>query len=582
MKVYAISNPGLVVPKRRGKWIGWAVAASAIVLLAYLVLFTDFYKQAGDVLSANHIPDDFSIAVLPFINDSDDSSNVYFINGLMESTLNDLQKIKELRVISRTSVEKYRSNPKPISEIAKELNVKYIVEGSGQKKGDEIFLHIQLIDASTDRHLLSERYIRESADIFQLQIDIASQIVDKIEVVLTPEEQKRINKTFTDDPEAYDLFMKGLDQLNQGTAEGLLEGISYLHQAIDKDPEYARAYAAIGIAYYYADFFSARKKFTDSVNFYADQALFYDPEIATGLLAKGMFYMSVGEPELSLPFLEKALNYNPNATIVLNMLSDYYTSIEPNTERYLEYAIRGLSLDPAPHDSSQTSIAYLHVANALVQSGFIDEARKYIDRSIEFDPRNIFALYVKEYIRFARDKDIDRLCNGLLGVLALDSTRLDVLQETGKCFFYARDYRSAYRYYSILANTRNIYNIDIYDYENVKIAYVYREMGMEAEADSLMVIYREFFENDQSIYKSLSKAAYHAYYGNTEEALGQIRLFLEEDNYYLWVAQFMDIEPLFDDLKDMPEYQDLLKEIKAKFWRYHEEMRAQLVEKKVI
>lgn len=98
-----------------------------------------------------------SIAVLPFKNESNDSTNIYFINGLMESTLSDLQKIKDLKVISRTSVEKYRNNNISISEVAQELNVNYIVEGSGQKIGDQILLNIQLIDASSDKHLWAKQ-----------------------------------------------------------------------------------------------------------------------------------------------------------------------------------------------------------------------------------------------------------------------------------------------------------------------------------------------------------------------------------------------------------------------------------------
>jgi len=576
------SDPVVLVPKRRGRYIGWSVVVVAVLIVAYIALFTDFNTRIGYSLSPGSAPDDLSIAVLPFINDSDDSSNVYFINGLMESTLNDLQKISDLRVISRTSVEKYRDNPKPIDEIAGELNVRYIVEGSGQKKGDQVFLHIQLIDATTDRHLLSEQYIRETSDIFQLQIEIASLIAEKIEVVIGPREQRLIRKKYTDDPQAYDLFIKGRDRLNQGTGKGLVDGISILREAIRQDTAYARAYAAIGIAYYYKDYFSAEKLYSDSVNYYADQALLHDPELGTGLLAKAMYYMSTGQHTLALPYLKKALDYNPNAAIVLNMLSDYYTSVEPNTEKYLEYAIRGLSLDPAPHDSAQTSIAYLHLANALVQSGFVDEARKYIERSLQYDPGNVFSQYVKQYILFARDKNINRLCEGLVKILKNDSTRLDVLQETGKCFFYARDYETSYKYYRSLADMRKAYNIDIYNYENAKIAYVYREMGLQAEADSLMAIYKEFFETDQSIYRSLSMAAYSSFYGRTDEAVRQLKLFLDEDNYYYWIVLFIDIDPLFDNIKDHPEFEQVVKEIKSKFWRYHEEMRERLVEKGVI
>lgn len=113
---------------------------------------------------------DKSIAVLPFKNDSNDSTNVYLINGLMEATLNNLQKIKDLRVISRTSVEKYRNNAKTIPEMASELNVTYFVEGSGQKMGDRIVLTIQLIDGATDRHLWSRQYRRETKDILHMNL----------------------------------------------------------------------------------------------------------------------------------------------------------------------------------------------------------------------------------------------------------------------------------------------------------------------------------------------------------------------------------------------------------------------------
>ncbi len=575
------SSQNIQVEKKRG-WhtiVKWAVMLLVIICSGYFLHYFDVFES----FSPEHeTMNKKSIAVLPFINDSYDSSNVYFVNGLMESILNDLQKIEGLRVISRTSVEKYRNNSKPIAEIAEELQVKYIVEGSGQKRDDKIFLHIQLIEAATDNHLMSEQYISETSDIFQLQLDIARQIAGKIELVLGPDEQKLISSSYTDDPVAYDLFLKGRDRLNQGTEEGLYEGMAYLQQAIRQDPNYARAYAAIGIAYYYADFFKAEPLFTDSINYYADLALFHDAELATGMLAKAMFYLRTGEHGLALPYLEKALEYNPNSTLVLNMLSDYYTNISPDTEKYLEYALRGMSIDPAPHDSMQTSLAYLHIANALVQSGFVDEARRYAERSLVYDPTNIYSMYVEEYIKYAKERDIEGLCQGLVKVLKVDTSRLDVLQETAKSFYFARDYKEAYRYYRPLVDIRKAYSIDIFNHENAKIGFVYREIGLEAEADSLLAIYKEYYQNDQSIYKHLSMAAYASFYGQTDEAIEQLKLFLEEENYFYWIILFLDIEPLFDSLKSHPEYKGVIKEIKSKFWEYHEEMRASLEGKGVI
>ena len=194
-----------------------------------------------------------SIAVLPFKNDSNDSTNVYIINGLMESILNNLQNIRDLSVTSRTSVEKYRNSSLLIPEIARELNVSYFVEGSGQKIGDQILLNIQLIEASSDRHIWSEQYKRKIEDIFDLQMEVAKQIADEIEAIITPEEKERIEKPPTDNLVAYDYFLKGLDLLNNPAQDNLEEAILYFNKAIEIDSEFARAYAAIAIAYYLMD-----------------------------------------------------------------------------------------------------------------------------------------------------------------------------------------------------------------------------------------------------------------------------------------------------------------------------------------
>jgi TolB-like protein/AraC-like DNA-binding protein len=187
-----------------------------------------------------------SIAVLPFKNESNDSTNVYLINGLMESTLNNLQKIKDLRVISRTSSEKYRSTTLAIPEIAKELNVSYFVEGSGQKIGNQIVLTIQLIEAATDRHLWSAQYKRETKDIFQLQQDIAKSIAEEIKVRITPDEARRIEKKSTENLAAYDLYLKGLEYQELGGRKNLEQAIEFFKKATEEDPQFATALCRTG------------------------------------------------------------------------------------------------------------------------------------------------------------------------------------------------------------------------------------------------------------------------------------------------------------------------------------------------
>ena len=161
-----------------------------------------------------------SIAVLPFRNESSDTTNVYFVNGLMEATLSNLQKIEDLRVISRTSVESYRNTDKAIPEIYEELNVSYFVEGSGQRAGDQVLLNIKLIEAASDRPIWSEQYSREVGDIFELQNEVAQEIAASIQAVVTPDELEQIRKKPTENLQAYDSYLRGLEYMNEGNQDG--------------------------------------------------------------------------------------------------------------------------------------------------------------------------------------------------------------------------------------------------------------------------------------------------------------------------------------------------------------------------
>ncbi|MGB5500027.1 MAG: helix-turn-helix domain-containing protein, partial [Maribacter sp.] len=205
-------------------------AVSAIVVVVSFLLFSK-----KDIIAKVEI--EKSIAVLPFINESSDSTNLYFVNGLMESALNKLQKIEDLRVISRTSVEKYRNTNKALPEIAKELNVNYIVEGSGQRVGDEVLLNIQLIEASSDRHIWAEQYSRKVVDIFALQNEVAKKIADAIQVMVTPAELEQIEKKPTENLLAYDYYLQALDPYYSRTKEGLEKAIPLFEKAIEHDPE---------------------------------------------------------------------------------------------------------------------------------------------------------------------------------------------------------------------------------------------------------------------------------------------------------------------------------------------------------
>jgi TolB-like protein len=193
-----------------------------------------------------------SIAVLPFINDSPDQENTYFINGVMEEILNNLQKISVLRVISRTSVEQYRNQTKPIPEIARELGVNYILEGSAQRYGNNFRLRTQLILADKETHLWGESFqkqINETEDIFGIQNQIAESIATELKVIITPEEKKRIETIPTSDMAAYDAYLKGKFYAYKSTLDDLEIAMHHFELAKERDPEFALPFAGIAMVW---------------------------------------------------------------------------------------------------------------------------------------------------------------------------------------------------------------------------------------------------------------------------------------------------------------------------------------------
>ncbi len=521
---------------------------------------------------------DKSIAVLPFKNDSNDSTNVYLINGLMESTLNNLQKIKDLRVISRTSVEKYRNNAKTIPEMARELNVTYFVEGSGQKMGDRIVLTIQLIDGVTDRHLWSRQYRRETKDIFTLQQEISNDIAFEIKAIITPEEKNRIQKNPTQNLEAYDLFLKGVDLLKIGGDENLKQSIVLFDEAISKDNTFALAYACAGMACYYLDMFQTEKMYVDKLGAYADKAILHDSRLAESLMTKGMYYLIRKEYKEALPYLERALEYNPNSTEVLGLLTDFYYMYLPNTGKYLEYALKGLKLNANSGDSVSISYFHLRLGNALIQSGFVDQALEHIDKSLEYNPENAFSRYVRAFVLYAKEGDLKRTRELLQIEFQRDTTRYDILQDIAKVSYYLKEYDEAYNYYKRFNFQRETRKIDAFEHENLVIGRVYELAGEDEKAKAFYERYRQYLERDQTVYKNIGLAVYYCQMNERAKALEHMRLFTQEDNIQYWVILFMDKGPELTETEASPEFKKLLQEVERKFWANHEKLRVKLEE----
>ena len=445
--------------------------------------------------------------------------------------------------------------------------------------GDKILLNIQLIEAATDKHLWAEQYEREAKDIFELQKEVAKIIAAKIEVIITPEEEEQINKIPTEDLVAYDYFLKGLELMQSGVYENLDSGITWFEKAIERDPQFARAHAGIAISYFFLDALFAEKKYSEQINNYADKALLLDSKLPQSLIAKALYYINTGENELALPYLEKALEYNPNSALVINILSDFYTRYLPNTEKYLEYALKGVRLDIASHDSVTASYIYMHLSNAFIQTGFVNEAVKYINKSLEYNPHNSYSEYVKAFILYAEHLDLDQILESLLVILNRDTNRLDVLQEVGKIYYLKRDYQSAYKYYNRFIEIKEAQNLDIYNVENSKIGVVYAKVGKLEKAKQLLTNFKEYAENENSIYKHLNLAMYYSISGDTEKALENMQLFTNESNYHFWILLFFEIDPILDNIKELPEFKKILTEIENNFWDNHNQIKESLEKK---
>ena len=237
---------------------GRKIVALTIVLavVATGLLIFQFVRPRSTSPSAATISNK-SIAVLPFDNLSGDPQNAYFSEGVQDEILTRLAKIAELKVISRTSTQRFKSAPNDLRQIAQQLGVENILEGSVQKANDQVRVNVQLINALTDAHLWADTYDRKLTDIFAVETEIAKTVADVLQAKLTGSEQHVIAARPTANSEAHQLYLKGRFFWNKRTGDDLKKSIDYFQQAIAADPNYALAYAGVADAYVFLPGYTA-------------------------------------------------------------------------------------------------------------------------------------------------------------------------------------------------------------------------------------------------------------------------------------------------------------------------------------
>jgi TolB-like protein/Tfp pilus assembly protein PilF len=329
-----------------------------------------------------------SIAVLPFDNLSRDPDNAYFCEGVQDEILTRLAKVADLKVISRTSTQHFKSAPENLPQIAKQLGVAHILEGSVQKASDQVRVNVQLINALTDAHLWADTYDRKLTDIFAVESEIAKTIAETLQARLTGSEKNSIAKTPTVNPEAYELYLKGRFFWNKRTGDDLRKSIEYLKQAIAKDPRYALAYAALADSYGLLRFYGGASpaKSVVPAEAAAKKALELDDSLAEAHASLGLIATEELEVNRGVSELERAIQLNPNYATAHHWLGLALATLK-QSDRSVGELKRALELDPLSMIiNADLSIMYLYARR-------YDAAEAQARKTLEIDSRSFVAHY---------------------------------------------------------------------------------------------------------------------------------------------------------------------------------------------
>jgi TolB-like protein/Tfp pilus assembly protein PilF len=339
--------------------------------------------------AASAIPEK-SIAVLPFDNLSRDPDNAYFCEGVQDEILTRLAKVADLKVIARTSTQKFKSTPEELPEIAKQLGVTNILEGSVQKANDQVRVNVQLINAVTNAHLWAETYDRRLVDIFAVESEIAKSVADALQVKLTGSVKTAISKKPTANPEAYELYLKGRFFWNKRTGADLRKAVDYFNQAIEKDPVYARAYAGLADSYALLSVFGAAAP-QDSIpqaRTAAKKALELDDTLAEAHASVGRILIGYDfDFPRAIAEFERAIALDPNYATAHHWLGWGPLSASGQFDRAIVEGKRAVELDPLSSiNNADLGLIYIHARR-------YDEAIAQLRKTIELDPHFYIAPY---------------------------------------------------------------------------------------------------------------------------------------------------------------------------------------------
>ena len=370
---------------KKHTWIYVVVIGAAFSIgLFFVGRYSARNGSSGPELSAK------SIAVLPFDNLSRDPDNAFFAEGVQDEILTRLAKVADLKVIARTSTQKFKSAPENLPDIAKQLGVANILEGSVQKVNDQVRVNVQLINALTNAHLWAEIYDRKLTDIFAVESDIAKTIAETLQARLTGSEKSAITKQPTANEVAYELYLKGKSLWERRSGDNIPKAIAFYDQAIARDPNYALAYAGLAEAYVLLPYYTGarRGETVPKAREAISTALRLDPNLAEAHTANGKFlYGYEMDIHGSLREHQRAIELKPNDSTAHHWLGNDALVALGRFEEAIAEGKRAIELDPlSPVINADLGIT-LYLARRY------DDAIAQLNKTLEIDPTFFYTHY---------------------------------------------------------------------------------------------------------------------------------------------------------------------------------------------
>jgi len=372
---------------RKHAWIFIVIVGAAFsVGLFFIGRYTG---RNGSRASSSEMPAK-SIAVLPFDNLSRDPDNAYFAEGVQDEILTRLAKVADLKVISRTSTQRFKSSPDNLPQIAKQLGVLHILEGSVQKSGDSVRVNVQLINALTDAHLWAEIYDRKLTDIFAVESDIAKTVADTLQAKLTGSEKQMMAAQATSDTTAYELYHKGRSLWGKREGDNIPKAIEFYEQAIVRDPNYALAYAGLASAHILSPFYTGadRREANSKAKEAALKALRLDPNLAEAhaALGKVLFFSEIDLSEAAREY-KRAIELKPNDADAHHWFSNDSLAALGRFDEAIAEGKRSVELDPL------SIVINADLGETFFYARRYDESVWQLRKTLEIDPTSFYTHY---------------------------------------------------------------------------------------------------------------------------------------------------------------------------------------------